>query len=162
MVNGKKRNDLMAIAPLKPPKLPPITAAPMAPKDRRILPDFIPVPDDPLDSVSYNGNPEEDSVTELKAAAKSFRDRMSIEQARVNDTLDTERTITIVCDTRRKKEEFLDKLGLLGIGDKYLDVLDVADVLGVTLSTDRPRKWPKAKKPDQRLVDLAVKPKFSP
>lgn len=160
MVDGKERDDLMAIAPLKQPKLKPAGSIRPPATSRRELPDFIPIPEDPLDSVSYTTDIEKNCVVELEAVAKSFRDRMAIEQARVNDTLDTERTITIVCDTRRQKNELLRKLGLFEYGDKYIDVLDVAKALGVTLSTDKPRKWPKAKKPDQKLAELAVNPTF--
>jgi len=65
-------------------------------------------------------------------------DAKAIQQA--DDTMDSEHWIAICFQNRDQKEEFLRKLKLpKTIGDKYLDGMRVAKVLGVTLETVVPK-----------------------
>jgi hypothetical protein len=67
----------------------------------------------------------------LKAAAKAERDRFV-------EITDSEYWVALCFQTREQKEEFLQKLGLLELGDKYLDGLEVAKKLKVKIESGTP------------------------
>ncbi len=86
------------------------------------------------------------TVAELEKAAAAepekimtaFEERAKNEEARLQDATDSDFWFSICFQTREQKEEFLQKMGLLQLGDKYLDGLKVAKALGVKLETPVP------------------------
>ncbi len=88
-------------------------------------------------------------LTELQSA---FQKRAKREDARFLEAVDTEYWLAVCFQTREQKEEFLRKLKLSGLGDKYLDGRRVAKKLGVSISAPGPA-W-REKKANKRLTDL--------
>lgn len=85
---------------------------------------------------------ETGSEEELSELLKGFKSRADREDTRMIDATDSEYWICICFQTREQKEEFLDLLHLLDIGDKYLDGMQVAKRLGLSLKSripDMPR-----------------------
>lgn len=74
----------------------------------------------------------------LNELQQGFQDRAKVEAQRLEDTTDSEFWFCVCLRTREQKEELLEKLGLLDIGDKYLDGLEVAKKLGITLVSRNP------------------------
>lgn len=96
---------------------------------------------------------EADSVTELNELQAGFKERAEKERQRFLEATDSEYWVAVCFQTRAEKEEFLEKLGLLQNGDKYLEGRAVARALGVTLETPMP---PVRHRQDRsRLADLA-------
>lgn len=85
------------------------------------------------------GNPETDSSADLSALDAGFRARMKDEGRRFELATDTEYWACLCFQSRDQKEEFLTKLNLLQIGDKYLDGQEVAKQLGVDLKPENIR-----------------------
>ncbi len=83
-----------------------------------------------------------------------FRQCAEHEDQRFWDAVDSEYWFAICFQTREQKEEFLKKLGLFEIGDKYLDGMKVAKKLGVTLESRVP-PMPQARPFDREYVNLA-------
>lgn len=79
------------------------------------------------------GNPEIDSVADLDAVQKGFRDRIKQENNRFELATDTEYWTCLCFQTREQKEAFLKALELFEQGDKYLDGREVANRLNVEL-----------------------------
>lgn len=87
----------------------------------------------------WDGRPaEETSKEELTELQKGFKDRAKKEDERFVEATDSEYWIAVCFQTRDMKEEFLTKTGLLDYGDKYLDGMQVAAKLGVTLESPVP------------------------
>ena len=72
------------------------------------------------------------------AIPSAFAERSRREAERFRNETDTEYWCAFYFHTRAQKEEFLRKLGLLDLGDKYLDGLDVAERLGVEIQEPSP------------------------
>ncbi len=148
----------------KPP--PPVVRRPgppprpgAAPKPaRKPLAEFMPVKD-PLAGVKYTGDVEQDTVAELGAAEAAFRAREEREAVRMSNEIDSENWFAVVFETRAQKDEFLAKLNLLDIGDKYFDGRDIADRLGVALSPSR-REYRPEPRIDPRFAALAEPVKY--
>lgn len=79
------------------------------------------------------GDPEADSAADLDAVQSGFRDRAKRESERFALATDSEYWACICFQTREQKDRFLSALGLLDLGDKYLDGQLVAERLGVEL-----------------------------
>lgn len=92
----------------------------------------------PLDELEYTGNSEKDSELELDALSSGFRERRKNEQARKLAATDSEYWCALCFPTRELKEEFLKKLSLINLGDKYIDGMKVAERLGVELISEVP------------------------
>ena len=90
---------------------------------------------------------------ELSEVLSGFKDRAKREDQRFQEATDSEFWIAIYFQSRDQKEEFLNKLGLMEIGDKYLDGMLVAEALGVTLESYIP-PMPQLRL-DPRLAALA-------
>ena len=134
------------------PGPPPMPGA--APKPaRKPLPEFRPAKD-PLAGVKYTGDVEQDTVAELGAVEAAFRAREEREATRMSNEIDSENWFAVVFETRAQKEEFLEILGLLDHGDKYLDGVEVARRLNVDLSPSG-RKYRPAPKIDPKFSELA-------
>ncbi len=95
---------------------------------------------------------EAQAAEEVSEILDGFRARAEREDARHEDATDSEFWIALCFQTRAQKEEFLRKLGLFEMGDKYLDGMEVARKLGVTLTSPVP-PMPTIRI-DQKLVDL--------
>ncbi len=98
---------------------------------------------------------EQVALDEANEVLAGFKERASRETQRYEDATDSEFWIALCFQTRAQKEEFLEKLGLLELGDKYLDGMAVAEVLGVKLESPIP-PMPQIRI-DQKLVQLATK-----
>ena len=131
----------------------------VAPKPaRKPLPEFMPVKD-PLAGVKYTGDVEQDTVAELGAVEAAFRAREEREAIRMSNEIDSENWFAVVFETRAQKEEFLRRINLLDLGDKYFDGRDVADLLGVELSPSGREYRPEARI-DSKLAALADPVKY--
>lgn len=136
--------------------LPPMPARPSAKPQQ--LPEFMPA-NDPLASVKYTGDIDADVAAELGALEAGFREREAKETTRMTNEIDSENWFAVVFETRAQKEEFLAKLRLLDIGDKYFDGRDVAKVLGVELSPSG-REYRPEPRIDPKLAALAKPVKY--
>lgn len=94
---------------------------------------FEPDDENPLDGLAYENNVEADSQQEMSAALQHViaHKKAMREQWRV--TVDTEFWFAVCFQSREQKEEFLQKAGLLDLGDKYLDGLRLAEKLGINI-----------------------------
>ncbi len=99
------------------------------------------------------GNAELDSLSEMSEVLTGFRERAQAEQQRYWDAVDSEYWVALCFQTREQKEEFLQKLSLLPLGDKYLDGMAVAQVLGITLEARVP-PMPQTRLGDQTWIRL--------
>ncbi|TXH52465.1 MAG: hypothetical protein E6Q97_16080 [Desulfurellales bacterium] len=81
---------------------------------------------------------------------RRFKERAKAEDQRFVDNTDSEFWIAIGFQNRAQKEEFLQKTGISRLGDKYLDGMAVAALLGVELTTPIP-KIPKLQVPRKLL-----------
>ena len=84
-----------------------------------------------------------------------FKGRAQVENQRFLDATDSEYWFAVCFQTREQKEEFLEKLKLMEIGDKYLDGMEVAKALGIELESRVP-DLPRVKTFDLELVSLAL------
>lgn len=82
---------------------------------------------------------EESLLAELTDAQRKFRTDRKNEAKRFVEITDSEFWFCVCFQTREQKDEALKKLGLWEIGDKYLDGLEVAKVLGVKLDGKTPK-----------------------
>ena len=139
------------IAPRPAPR-PAALPKPVSGKPRELR-EFRPAPD-PLAKVPATGDVAADAAAEFDAIDQGFRQRMANEQSRVNAELDSENWVAVVFETRAQKEEFLERIGLLDHGDKYLDGVDVARILSVDLSPSG-RKYRPEPRVDHKLSELA-------
>ena len=94
----------------------------------------------PDDSDIFQDAPEtEESLkAELTEAQKSFRLDRVRERERFVEITDSEFWFCVCFQTRAQKDEFLAKMGLMEIGDKYLDGLAVAEKQGIKLEAPTP------------------------
>lgn len=133
--------------PLKIPavKLP---SMPKLPPTRLALP-TISVPG--LRPASPPSPVEEDPTIEdvVDGIRTSFMERAKEEQARVELVTDTEYWACLCFESRAQKDAFLKALGLWSIGDKYINGIQAAKVLGVDLGAGV--RWPKTKGLSDRL-----------
>jgi hypothetical protein len=112
----------------------------------------------PLRDASPEAPPEEDAgpvavEQALERVQTAFQERAKDEEQRFRDATDSEYWVAITFQSRAQKEEFLRALGLLELGDKYLDGEVVAAQLGLELKSPRP-KWPTKAKTSSRLRGL--------
>lgn len=84
------------------------------------------------------GDAEEDSKADLTALQEGFRRRANDEGKRFARATDSEYWACLCFQTREQKEAFLNALGILGLGDKYIDGRDAAEKLGIELPSDAP------------------------
>lgn len=98
------------------------------------------------------GDLEVDGREGLEKVMSAFQLRAKAEERRMEDVTDTEFWFAMCFETREQKEEFLQKLKLLDLGDKYLDGLAAAKILGVKLEAPR-QVWPRVRL-NKRLVAL--------
>ncbi len=106
--------------------------------------------DEAIDRIEESVNGE---VNEILSA---FKQRAEREDDRFTDATDSEYWVSIVFQNRAQKEEFLRKIGidLVHDGDKYLNGMKVAEVLGVQLETPVP-PLPRNRRMDREFQDMA-------
>lgn len=92
----------------------------------------------PLDEIEYIGNAATDSLAEMSVVESEFKARAKEENKRFIEATDSEYWIALCFQTRAQKEEFLEKLKLIDLGDKYLDGLKVAKRLNVDIESPTP------------------------
>jgi hypothetical protein len=83
---------------------------------------------------------------EVSELLKTFKTRKLQEKKTFEENVDSEYWIAICFHSRAQKEQFLEKTGLLNLGDKYLDGVDVALELGVSLDPVSPPRQVKISK----------------
>lgn len=85
------------------------------------------------DMPNQTGNPEVDAKADLDEVQAAFRKRMKMENARFQNTTDSEYWFAMCFQTRAQKDAFLKAMNLFLIGDKYLDGVEVAAQLGIDI-----------------------------
>jgi hypothetical protein len=98
------------------------------------------------------GDLEVDARADLEEVKSDFQKRSKAEEKRREQITDSEFWCCFCFETREQKEEFLLKLKLLDLGDKYLDGIAAAKILGVKLGEPR-MVWPRVRE-NKRLVEL--------
>lgn len=88
---------------------------------------------DPLSGIEYTGDLATDSTAELDELARGFRERTAREDERFRLATDSEYWFALCFKSRQEKDAFLKAARLFHIGDKYLDGLAAAAVLGVAM-----------------------------
>lgn len=88
---------------------------------------------DPLAAVELTGNFEQDSEAELSETLRLFREKDSKDRSRKELATDSEFWFAAYFKSREQKEAFLQALGLLQDGDKYVDGEQLAAALGIEL-----------------------------
>lgn len=111
---------------------------------------------DPLEGLEYTGNLEKDAVAEASETLKAFKARAAAEEKRRMQATDSEFWCAICFQTREQKESFLDQLGLLVHGDKYLDGTVVARALRMKLPPADVEY--RNARIDEKLSNLSLKP----
>lgn len=89
--------------------------------------------DSPLEKVPVTGNAEKDVAAQLNAFQEEAKKSLRNEIATFEAMFETEYWFCVCFQSRDQKEAFLDHLGLIEHGDKYLDGYVVAEKLKVPL-----------------------------
>lgn len=82
------------------------------------------------------GDAEVDSKADLDAVKKGFRDRLKAENKRKVDATDSEYWFCVCFQSRAQSEAFLCEIGWRKFGDKYLDGVKIAKMMGIELPND--------------------------
>lgn len=106
-----------------------------------------------VDVPEMTGDAELDSKADLEAIDEGFRARAKDEAARFRLATDSEYWFCVCFQSREQKEEFLRKMDLIDIGDKYLDGQLVAGRLGVEIS-EQDVPYNTSSKIDTKLLKL--------
>ncbi len=103
--------------------------------------------------------PEENTAAEqradMTALQKGFNARRQQEQERFYEAVDSEFWCCLCFQTREQKDAFLRALKLLHLGDKYLDGVKVAEVLGVAGALPPGPDWNRRQRKNTRFTELA-------
>lgn len=91
---------------------------------------------DPLAEVAYTGNVEMDAAAELSALESAFRERRKDEDKRFKQATDSEFWFAACFPSREAKDSFLAAVGAARLGDKYVDGVALAKILGVELDVE--------------------------
>jgi hypothetical protein len=75
------------------------------------------------------------TADELSALDAAFKERKAKERARFQAATDSEYWFAVCFRSRAEKEAFLDALGLLDHGDKYLDGATFAEAIALHVGT---------------------------
>lgn len=147
---------------LKPPRPMPVVVrrpgpSPLPPV-KAPLREFSPAAD-PLAGVKYTGDVDQDVKAELGALEAAFRDRGSKELTRMSNEIDSENWFSVVFETREQKEDFLSRIAMLELGDKYFDGRDFAKRMGIELQPSG-REYRPEGRIDGKLAALADPVKY--
>ncbi len=107
------------------------------------------VADNPLDMLDYPADLEGKARAELDAVQSFIRDERKVKRDAYRVLVDHEYWLCICFQSRAQKEEFLAKAGWADLGEKYVDGLALAELLGVDvrpvpLTTKAAPKSPKS------------------
>lgn len=102
------------------------------------------------------GDIQKEAEEELSEVLSGFKQRAEIEEQRFLDATDSEYWFCLCFQTREQKEEFLEKIGLMELGDKYIDGMKAAQKLGITM-TSRVPPMPRHRPFDRDLLRLVRK-----
>lgn len=93
---------------------------------------FAPEPeDDPFSEVDYeSGDLELAASQEIEGLSEEMAEAIRKEKADFREKIDTEYFFVVCFQNREQKESFLRQMGVLAHGDKYLNGLYLAEVLG--------------------------------
>jgi hypothetical protein len=80
-------------------------------------------------------NVEIDAREELTDIQKQFKEAAKNERQIFIDNTDSEYFVCLGFQNREQKEEFLKTSGLIKIGDKYLNGIEAAEILGIQLQS---------------------------
>lgn len=94
--------------------------------------------DDDLEPMPGPEEAEAEALAEVSEILSGFRGRAKREDQRFVDATDSEYWVAICFQTRDQKEEFLQKAKWADLGDKYLDGMAVAKVMGIKLQSRIP------------------------
>jgi hypothetical protein len=78
---------------------------------------------------------EDTAEAEILEALQQFKQKATREEQRMLDATDSEFWVALCFQNRAQKEEFLRRLDILDLGDKYLDGMAVANRLAIDLET---------------------------
>lgn len=107
---------------------------PVLKKPPKMLGLYTPKPEDnPLAGLEVSDDIETACGQETSAVLAGFKARAKAEQERFQLATDSEFWFAIAFQSRDQKEAFLDALGWLEFGDKYLDGPQLAEMLGISL-----------------------------
>lgn len=107
---------------------------------------------DPLASVDYTGNLEEDTKREFTALELAFKEQAKAEKQARKYANDSEFWFCACFQSRAQVEEFLRKLGFDG-DEKYIDGRKLAALFGIVL-TEHPEPTRSRKGLDKTLTSL--------
>lgn len=130
-------------------------AAPGAPAAAPARPAAAPAPPPVPLPPAPEGEPSELELAHLAKleAIQALREKRKAERDRFREATDTEYWVALCFETRAQKEEFLEKLGIAELGDKYLNGYKVAEKLGVSIDTAGLQTRAQ-RPPSRRLSDL--------
>lgn len=77
---------------------------------------------------------EDEAKEELSEVLAKFKDSAKVEKDVYWDNVDSEYWVAICFQSREQKEAFLLRAGLLDMGDKYLDGLEVAERMEIDIA----------------------------
>lgn len=84
-----------------------------------------------------SGDIEVDSLADLDAVQRGFRERAKNEDKRFELVVDSEYWFAVCFQSRAQKERFLMAMKWIELGDKYLDGQEVARLMGVDLPAEQ-------------------------
>ena len=119
---------------------------------------FNPTIPNPLDALGYPGDLEEDARAEVSAALATILAERKQKRDAYRLMADTEYWCCICFQSRAQKEEFLQKMGWLPFGDKYLDGLKIAELAGLDIEPiDLPAPKGTTKTPKLLRTEVKIK-----
>lgn len=112
---------------------------------------------DPFADIEYTGDVEIDAQVEMSEALRSIIAERKGRAEEWRILTDTEFWVAVCFQSRAQKDEFLEKAGLLDLGDKYLNGLVVAERMGVDvepiiLNKRPPNKPPRGLREDKLYI----------
>jgi len=114
--------------------------------------------ENPFDDIDANA-PEGEGIEAYServftVAELEFKKRAQVEQKRMLDAVDTEYWFALCFQTREQKLQFLERAGILPLGDKYLYGPDVAKAMSIELDPVS-KRYNISDKLDGKLSELA-------
>jgi hypothetical protein len=79
------------------------------------------------------GTLEADTADDLAHLMSTMKGRERVERNRFLEATDSEYWVALCFQTRAQKDDFLRRMDLIDLGDKYLDGLDVAARMGLQM-----------------------------
>jgi len=90
--------------------------------------------ENPLDSLEYPGDDvEADATAEVSEVLRTIIEERRARRDQYRLMVDTEYWVCLCFQSRQQKDEFLEAVGWVDLGDKYLNGLEVAGRMGVTI-----------------------------